>query len=869
MADELVLEMRGIRKEFPGTVANDNVDLEVRRGEVHALLGENGAGKSTLMNILYGLYRPDAGEIRLNGKQVEFGSARDAIGAGIGMVHQHFMLIPVMTVAENIVLGVEPRDGSCSTSGRPRSGSASSRERFSLAVDPAALVSDITVGQEQRVEILKALYRGADILILDEPTAVLTPQEAEELFEIIRSLQADGKSIIFISHKLNEVLEIADRITVLRRGKKIETVPREGATEASLARAMVGREVLLRVEKAPAQPGDVLLSVEDLHVRDERGIEKVRGVSFEVRAGEIVGIAGVDGNGQTELIEAITGLMKSESGMIKRRRGATCTMRPRARCSTSASATSPRTASGAGSCSSSRSPRTSRCTTTRRRRREVGLAVPEPARRARRQADPRVRRARRRAARSRAGGLSGGNQQKVVVAREIARDPKVLIAAQPTRGLDVGAIEYLHRRIVTSATRVAPCCSISLELEEILSLSDRILVIYEGEIVGEHTGDVSEQEIGLEMLGGQERPRHDDRRPEPAAGARRSRRRAARSPAASRSSSAPAALIVPMLTALLAFIIGGARRRSRPATTRCSPTATSSTAPGLNWIFHPTTDIATTDAYNLSQTLLQTTTLILCGLAVAFAFRCGMFNIGGQGQYLVGLYVANWLGYSLAGMSPLPHILIAVGGATLAGAAWAGIAGFLKATVGAHEVISTIMLNWIAIWVGIWLFGDGGPLQNAANKAVPISNDVAASAQLPVFWGVQGLQGLDVAFFVAIAALIVFALILNRTTLGYEVRAVGFNPEAAAYGGISVKKNLIRAMAISGAFAGLAGALDMLGYLYHFGTSDIPASSVGFLGIAVALLGRNTAVGVGFGALLFGALLFGTTHGLSSNVIDP
>jgi simple sugar transport system permease protein len=246
-----------------------------------------------------------------------------------------------------------------------------------------------------------------------------------------------------------------------------------------------------------------------------------------------------------------------------------------------------------------------------------------------------------------------------------------------------------------------------------------------------------------------------------------------------------------------------------------------------------------------------------------------MFNIGGQGQYLVGLYVANWLGYDLAGMSPLPHILIAVGGATLAGAAWAGIAGFLKATVGAHEVISTIMLNWIAIWVGVWLFGDGGPLQNSANSSVPISNDVAASAQLPVFWGVQGLQGLDVAFFVALAALVVFALLLNRTTLGYEVRAVGFNPEAAAYGGISVKKNLIRAMAISGAFAGLAGALDMLGYLYHFGTSDIPVSSVGFLGIAVALLGRNTAVGVGFGALLFGGLLFGTTHGLSSNVIDP
>src|SRR3954466_4111237 len=306
--------MRGIRKVFPGVVANDEVSFEVRRGEVHALLGENGAGKSTLMNILYGLYRPDGGEIRLNGKPVSFSSAREAIQAGIGMVHQHFMLIPVMTVAENIVLGIEPRSALLLDESGAEQRVRELSEQFGLAVEPGALISDITVGQEQRVEILKALYRGADLLILDEPTAVLTPQEAEELFEIIRSLQADGKSIIFITHKLNEVLEIADRITVLRRGKTIETVPREGATEESLARAMVGREVLLRVEKGPSEPGDVLLSVRDLHVQDDRGIEKVRGVSFEVRAGEIVGIAGVDGNGQTELIDALTGLQKIGSG---------------------------------------------------------------------------------------------------------------------------------------------------------------------------------------------------------------------------------------------------------------------------------------------------------------------------------------------------------------------------------------------------------------------------------------------------------------------------------------------------------------------------------------------------------------------------
>jgi general nucleoside transport system permease protein len=327
-------------------------------------------------------------------------------------------------------------------------------------------------------------------------------------------------------------------------------------------------------------------------------------------------------------------------------------------------------------------------------------------------------------------------------------------------------------------------------------------------------------------------------------------------------------IIVPIFTVVVAFLIGGAV----VAATGHDPLTTYHDifdGAGLNWFGHPTTNTVDTAPYNLTQTLLSTTSLILTGLAVAFAFRCGMFNIGGQGQYFIGLYVANWIGTSWAGMAPLPHILIAIVAATFAGAFWAGIAGFLKATVGAHEVISTIMLNWIAIWVGTWLFGDGGPLQNSANKALPISNDVTPSAQLPVFWGDQQLQGLHIGFFVALAALVVFWVVLNRTTLGYEVRAVGFNPDAAAYGGINVKKNLLRAMAISGAFAGLAGALDMLGYAYRIGVSDIPVSAVGFLGIAVALLGRNSAVGVGLGAFLFGALLYGTTHGLQSGAIDP
>jgi ABC-type uncharacterized transport system ATPase subunit len=502
VTNELVLEMRGIRKEFPGIVANDDVDLDVRQGEVHALLGENGAGKSTLMNILYGLYKPDGGEIRVRGNPVSFSSAKDAIEAGIGMVHQHFMLIPVMTVAENIVLGTEPVRAGILLDERAAARRVQELEKsFNFEIDPDARIDSITVGQQQRIEIMKALYRNASILILDEPTAVLTPQEASDLFEILRVLKREGISIIFISHKLNEVLEIADRITVLRRGKKIETVPREGATEESLARAMVGREVLLRVDKPPAQPGDIMLDVKELRVLDDRGIEKVRDLSLSVRAGEIVGIAGVDGNGQSELIDAIAGLRKVESGSIE--------VAGRALANASA-----REMFDAG---------LGHIPEDRQRRGLVlefsiaenvalhdyakppdakwGWLFPnrlvERARGLIREFDVRGG-----GPLTRAGALSGGNQQKVVAGREIARDPKVLIAAQPTRGLDVGAIEFLHRRLVEERDEGRAILLVSLELEEILSLSDRILVIYEGEIVGEHGADVSEEEIGLEMLGG-------------------------------------------------------------------------------------------------------------------------------------------------------------------------------------------------------------------------------------------------------------------------------------------------------------------------------------------------------------------------------
>jgi general nucleoside transport system ATP-binding protein len=497
-----LLELKGITKRFPGVVANDDVDFDLLRGEVHALLGENGAGKSTLMNVLYGLYQPDEGEIRVNGKPVSIRSPKDAIDRGIGMVHQHFMLIPVMTVAENIVLATEPR-----RAGFLLDYDAAVRrveeiaKTFNFAVNPRARIESISVGQQQRVEILKALYRGADVLILDEPTAVLTPQEALELFSILRSLTNEGMSVIFISHKLHEVLEIADRVTVLRRGKKIETLPREGATQAQLAKLMVGREVLLRVDKKPAEPGEPLLIVEDLTVFDERGLEAVRGVSFEVRAGEIVGIAGVDGNGQSQLIDALTGLRRASGGEIHI--GKRDVTRESAR---------ERLDEGVGHIPEDRQRRGLVLDFTlaenlglhdyrKEPNSRLGFLFPNRlivwARRLLKAFDVRGG-----GPQSLASALSGGNQQKLVIAREVERDPRVLVAAQPTRGLDVGAIEFVHRRLIEERDEGRAVLLVSLELDEILSLSDRILVIFGGRIVGEFGPDVSEEELGVAMTGG-------------------------------------------------------------------------------------------------------------------------------------------------------------------------------------------------------------------------------------------------------------------------------------------------------------------------------------------------------------------------------
>ncbi len=495
------LELRGITKRFGPVVANDRIDFDLRQGEVHALLGENGAGKSTLMSILYGLYSPDEGEIRVNGEPAEVTSPSRAIDLGIGMVHQHFMLVPVMTVTENIVLGEEPTRGVLLD---VREGARKVKElsdRYGLAVDPDAVIEQVSVGMQQRVEILKTLYRDARILILDEPTAVLTAQETEELFGVLRALKEDGVSIVFISHKLNEVLAIADRVTVLRRGEKVDTVPTEGATEESLARLMVGRDVLLRVEKKSVKPGEPVLEVEDLHVRDQRGLEAVKGVSLTVRGGEVVAIAGVDGNGQLELVQAIAGVVVPESGRVSIA-GEDVTGEGVRETTEAGVAHIPEDRQLCGlvldftlaenlALREYRQPPISNHGVlsigglndrARELLKEYDVRGGEPS--------------------TLASALSGGNQQKVAVAREVASNPKLLIAHQPTRGLDVGAIEFVHGRLLEERDKGRGILLVSLEFEEVRALADRIVVIYEGELVAEFPPDVSEEDLGVAMTGG-------------------------------------------------------------------------------------------------------------------------------------------------------------------------------------------------------------------------------------------------------------------------------------------------------------------------------------------------------------------------------
>lgn len=499
--DNYILDMQNITKIFPGVKANDNVNLSIKKGEIHALVGENGAGKTTLMNVLYGLYEPEGGQVFYEGKKVNLKGPQDAIKLGIGMVHQHFMLVDPLTVTENIVLGSEPRSGLMLDQKTAKKEVEEISEKYGLFVDPEAKIIDISVGMQQRVEIIKTLYRGAELLIFDEPTAVLTPQEIDELFEIFRSLKEQGKTIIFITHKLKEVKEVSDRITVLRSGKSIDTVNTEDVSEEDVAELMVGRQVLLEVEKTEANPGAEIFSVENLNIKDNRGIPAVKDVSLSVSKGEILGIAGVEGNGQSELIEAITGLRDIVSGKIKLRDKDISKYNAR----------------------QIKREKVAHIPEDRQKRGLVmdfdlkeniilGYHDLEPFSKngimqhdnIAQYTEDLIEKYDIRGAgmEAQAKNLSGGNQQKLIVAREFSHDPEFLIASQPTRGVDVGSIEFIHKQIIDRRDEGAGVLLVSAELSEVLSLSDRIAVIFEGEIVDVlKASETDERELGKLMTG--------------------------------------------------------------------------------------------------------------------------------------------------------------------------------------------------------------------------------------------------------------------------------------------------------------------------------------------------------------------------------
>lgn len=501
---DYVVEMLNIRKEFPGIVANDDITIQLKKGEIHALLGENGAGKSTLMNVLFGLYHPEKGEIRVKGKPVNMTDPNVANDHGIGMVHQHFMLVEPFTVTQNIILGAEPTSMGKIDLRKAEKEVQELSNKYGLKVDARAKIQDISVGMQQRVEILKTLYRGAEVLIFDEPTAVLTPQEIIELMQIMKSLIAEGKSIILITHKLKEIMQICDRCTVIRKGKGIGTVNVADSSVDELASLMVGRDVSFKTKKTPAQPKETILKVNNLHVKDSRKVEMVKGLNLEVRAGEIVGIAGVDGNGQSELIEAITGLKKAQNGSIELNGKAITNLSPRKV-----------TESGVGHIPQDRH--------------KFGLVLDFPigenivlqtyykkpyskykvlnykeiydkAEKLIKEYDVRTP-----SVYTKARALSGGNQQKAIISREVDRSPDLLIAAQPTRGLDVGAIEFIHQKLIEERDKGRAILLVSFELDEILDVSDRIAVVFDGEIVANvKPEETNEQKLGLLMAGSSE-----------------------------------------------------------------------------------------------------------------------------------------------------------------------------------------------------------------------------------------------------------------------------------------------------------------------------------------------------------------------------
>jgi ABC-type uncharacterized transport system ATPase subunit/ABC-type uncharacterized transport system permease subunit len=874
-----ILELRDITKVFGDKAANDRISLSVHAGSVHALVGENGAGKSTLMSIASGNAQPDSGEIVVGGTRVTLSDPKKAMGLGIGMVHQHFKLVPSLTVAANVYLGRELRTpyGTLDRAAMDRSVQELS-ERFGLPIDPKARIADLSVGARQRVELIKALSHDTRILILDEPTAVLTPSETDELFVVIRGLAAAGCAVIFISHKLGEVLSIADTISVIRDGRIIDTLPAEGLTQADIATKMVGREVLLRVEHAPATPTGEVLSVRDLRAADGRGVIAVDGLSLSVRRGEVVGIAGVEGNGQTELAEAIAGMAAAGSvqGAVVLNGHDVSAASVRSRRSRGlAYIPEDRHLEGAGpgltvaqniAATHLKRPISRRGWLDLRAMRSFARELIERFDVRNAKPDTII------------SSLSGGNMQKVIIAREFTTDPRLLMISQPTRGVDVGAMEFVHNAILAARDQGAGVLVFSADLNEVMSLSDRLLVMYRGTVFAEFDrSTMSEVGVGLAMAGvrptgenvAEAEAEHVATLDELAAEKAEARatapvveavelateeavppsRAEARVPEAGRADAVGAdallatvrrignALLQPAIAVVLALVIG----------------AIVLAVIGKNPViaYEALFFSAFQSPIGVSSFLAAFVPLLILSSSVVLSFRAGLFNLSGEGSLYIGAVSGAVAGFTFKDVpSPwLPIIVLVV--AAVAGALWSLLPGVLYAIWGVDLVVTTLLLSTVATLFTLYLVT--GPLRDPSSM-IPATVAVSPEAMLPVLAPRYGL-GLDLL--IAIVLVIVAGLLLDRTSWGLKLKAVGEGNQFAQYTGVSPRRMTIQIMLLTGALAGVAGALYVIG---PQGGKFLQAFSPGwgFLALTVALLVRLNPWAVFLGAAFYANMMGGS-----------
>ncbi|WP_222266329.1 ATP-binding cassette domain-containing protein [Modestobacter marinus] len=860
-----LLELRHITKAFGPKVANDDISLSVQPGRIHALVGENGAGKTTLMTMIAGTAQPDAGQIMFDGAEVSITSPKKAAELGIGMVHQHFKLIPSLSVAENVFLGRELRTarGTVDTSRMEREVAALSAQ-FGLEIDPRAKVASLSVGLRQRVEVLKALSHDTRLLILDEPTAVLTPGETDDLFVVVRSLAEKGCAVLFISHKLGEVLAIADEVTVIRDGRVIDTLPAAGLSQTDIAQMMVGREVLLRIAHTPARPGAPVLEVDGLTVVDERGVTVLDDLSLTVRSGEIVGIAGVEGNGQSELAAAIAGMQAVDGGRVALA----------GRDITSASVASRRAAGlayipedrdfvGSGpALSVTENVIPTHLTPPVARRGWVsGRAADAFAGRLIKEFD--VRGA---GPSTPIGTLSGGNVQKVIIAREFASDPTLLMVSQPTRGVDVGAMEFVHNAIVSRRDQGSGVLLLSADLNEVMSLSDRLLVMYRGEIIAEFTQEtMSEAAVGLAMAG--VRPSAEEVREaeasheqvaalvsthEEVAGEQVEERVLAaaaevRPAGADDAPAAPPAVPVRPDDDVAAPQEGWQAKLRRGALTALRGSVQPLVAVAIALLIGAGVILALGEnplaAYDqlffsslrrpqgVGALIAQFIPLAVLSAAVIISFRAGFFNIGGEGQLFVGAFTGAWVAFTFTSLPGPVLIVLTLLGGMVGGLVWGFIPGALLALWRVDIIVTTLMMSTIGILLTGYLVT--GPFQDPT-AGLAGSPKVAPQARFTMFDPQFGV-GMDLV--IAIVAVVALGLILTRSVWGLRVRQLGEMNRFAEYTGVSPRAMSVQVMALSGAVSGLAGAIFVLGpnggrFLLTF------SPGYGFLGITVALLAR-------------------------------